>query len=93
MEIRESFGPHLTLDLSECNTSKLKDISFIYNILYELPPKVGMTRITQPYVFPYSGLIPEDKGITGVVILAESHASIHTFEEKGFVFADPFCIQ
>ena len=49
-----------------------------------------MTPITQPYVFPYSGLLPEDKGITGIVIIAESHLSIHSFEEKGYTFIDMF---
>jgi len=49
-----------------------------------------MTPITQPYVFPYSGLVPEDKGITGIVIIAESHLSIHSFEEKGWSFIDIF---
>jgi S-adenosylmethionine decarboxylase len=49
-----------------------------------------MTPITQPYVFPYSGLVPSDKGITGIVIIAESHLSIHSFEEKGYSFIDIF---
>ena len=49
-----------------------------------------MTPITQPYVFPYSGLVPEDKGITGIVIIAESHISVHSFEEKGYCFIDIF---
>jgi hypothetical protein len=25
-----------------------------------------MTPITQPYVFPYEGLVPEDRVITGI---------------------------
>jgi S-adenosylmethionine decarboxylase len=49
-----------------------------------------MTPITQPYVFPYSGLVPEDRGITGIVIIAESHLSVHSFEEKGYCFIDIF---
>ena len=49
-----------------------------------------MTPITQPYVFPYDGLIPNDKGITGIAIIAESHLSIHSFEEKGYSFIDIF---
>lgn len=49
-----------------------------------------MTKITQPYVFPYSGLVPEDEGITGIVIIAESHISIHTFPLKKYVFIDVF---
>jgi S-adenosylmethionine decarboxylase len=29
-------------------------------------------------------------GITGIVIIAESHLSIHSFEEKGYTFIDMF---
>ena len=49
-----------------------------------------MTPIIQPYVFPYSGLVPEDRGITGIVIIAESHLSIHSFQEKNYTFIDIF---
>lgn len=84
------FGPHLILDLNECNPEKLKNFDLIFDILNELPDKIGMTKITQPYVFKYSGLVPEDKGITGFVVIAESHISIHTFQEKDYVFIDLF---
>lgn len=87
---KESFGPHLMLDLNHCNKAKLKDYNLIFDVLYDLPEKIGMTKITQPYVFPYSGLVPEDKGITGTVIIAESHISIHSFQEKDFCFVDVF---
>jgi S-adenosylmethionine decarboxylase len=89
-KIKESFGPHLMLDLNQCNSAKLKDYGLIFRILDELPEKIGMTKITQPYVFPYAGLVPEDKGITGTVIIAESHISIHTFQEKDYCFVDVF---
>ena len=89
-EIKESFGPHLMLDLRECDKDKLSNYEHIFNILNDLPNKIGMTKITQPYVFPYAGLIPEDKGITGTVIIAESHISIHTFQEKDYCFVDVF---
>jgi S-adenosylmethionine decarboxylase len=88
--IRETFGPHLMLDLRECNEEKLKDYNLVFDILNDLPEKIGMTKITQPYVFPYSGLVPEDKGITGVVVIAESHISVHTFQEKDYCFVDVF---
>ncbi len=87
---KENFGPHLMLDLRKCNLDKLKDYNLIFDILHDLPEKIGMTKITQPYVFPYSGLVPEDKGITGTVVIAESHISIHTFQEKDYCFVDVF---
>jgi len=87
---KEDFGPHLMLDLRQCNEGTLKDYNLIFRVLHDLPEKIGMTKITQPYVFPYSGLVPEDKGITGTVIIAESHISIHTFQEKDYCFIDVF---
>lgn len=86
----DTFGPHLTLDLNDCNPEKLRDFDLVFEVLDQLPDMIGMTKITQPYVFKYSGLVPEDKGITGFVVIAESHISIHTFQEKNYVFIDLF---
>ena len=90
MNKKSYFGPHLMLDLSECDQERISDLDFIFSFLNSLPDKIGMSKITQPYVFPYSGKIPEDKGITGFVIIAESHLSIHTFVDKGYAFVDLF---
>lgn len=84
------YGPHLMLDLGQCNALILNDLDACFTLLNELPEKIGMTKITQPYVFRYSGAVPEDDGITGVTIIAESHISLHTYPKKGFVFVDLF---
>jgi S-adenosylmethionine decarboxylase len=49
-----------------------------------------MTKIMPPYVFKYYAPIPEDWGISGFVIIAESHISIHTFPEKLYLSVDVF---
>src|SRR5947208_5961239 len=84
------FGPHLMLDGYGCDKEKLTDLNLIYRILEELPARIGMTKIMPPYVFKYSGVKPEDWGLSGFVLIAESHISIHTFPEKNFVSADIF---
>jgi S-adenosylmethionine decarboxylase len=84
------YGPHLMLDLGRCNPKTLDDLDACFRLLNELPEKIGMTKITQPYVFRYSGLIPGDEGITGVTVIAESHISLHTYPKKGFAFVDLF---
>ncbi|HEY9746228.1 MAG TPA: S-adenosylmethionine decarboxylase, partial [Oculatellaceae cyanobacterium] len=86
----QGFGPHLMLDCKGCNPDKISDVGYIFNVLNRLPEMVGMTKITQPYVFPYEGLVPEDKGVTGVVIIAESHLTFHSFTEKDYFFFDLF---
>jgi S-adenosylmethionine decarboxylase len=88
--VRSEFGPHLMLDCSGCNYEKISNLEYVFKFLNELPEKIGMTKITQPYVFPYEGLIPEDKGITGTVIIAESHITFHSFVEKDYFFFDVF---
>ncbi len=86
----EEFGPHITIDLKGCPKETLSNYELHFNYLKNLPELISMTPITQPYVFPYSGLVPDDKGITGIVIIAESHISVHSFEEKGYCFVDIF---
>jgi len=84
------FGPHLTLDGYGCNREKLEDLGLIYSILDEFPSYIGMTKIMPPYVFRYSGLKPEDWGVSGFVLIAESHISIHTFPCKNYLSLDIF---
>ena len=84
------FGPHLILDITCKNKDLLNNHNKIFELLNNLPDYIGMTKITQPYVFPYKGVVPDEYGITGVVIIAESHISIHTFPEKNYLFMDIF---
>ena len=87
----EMFGPHLTLDLSECNPERLSDLSYIYNLLDDLPDVIDMHKITAPYVFVYKPKgNPTEWGISGFVIIAESHISIHTFPDNKHAFMDIF---
>jgi len=89
--MNEPFGPHLTIDASQCDAEKLKDHTFVYDILDQLPTAIGMTKIMPPYVVTYrEGKVPEDWGISGFVMIAESHISIHTFPDKDYVFIDMF---
>ena len=88
--MNQGFGPHVMLDLNSCCSAKCSSVDNCFNFLNDLPTIIGMTKITQPYVFPYEGLKKEDKGITGYVIIAESHISIHTFPIKKYVFIDIF---
>jgi len=84
------FGPHLMLDCKGCDYEKINDVQTVFDFLYNLPDRIGMTKITQPHVFPYSGLVPEDRGVTGVVIIAESHLTFHSFVAKDYFFFDLF---
>lgn len=88
--VHQAFGPHLMLDCSQCDLEKIADLNLVSQFLDKLPEQIGMTKIIPPYVFNYDGLVPEDKGITGMVIIAESHITFHSFVEKDYFFFDIF---
>ena len=84
---------HLVIDGYGGDTEKMWDKQRLEAFLFELPPALGMTRITEPSVLEYDAPKPEDSGISGFVIIAESHISVHTFPRKGYVNIDIFSCQ
>jgi S-adenosylmethionine decarboxylase len=82
---------HLVIDGYRGDPEKLKDVDLIYRFLDEYPSTIGMTKIVPPQVYTYYGQTPEDWGVSGFVIIAESHISIHTFPDRdGYVNIDVF---
>src|SRR5215472_5941010 len=84
------FGPHLIIDGSACNKQKLADRSFIEQLLNDYPAAIGMTKIGGPYIFDYQAPDPAYSGVSGFVIIAESHIAIHTFPELDYFTMDVF---
>jgi S-adenosylmethionine decarboxylase len=84
------FGPHLILEAYGCPKELLADMNLMSSTLDAYPAKLDMTKIMPPYVFTYRGTVEDDWGVSGVVLIAESHISIHSFPDKGFVTLDIF---
>ncbi len=84
------FGPHLIIDGSKCNTQKLADRILIEQILNDYPRAIGMTKIGGPYMFEYQAPDPEYSGVSGLVVIAESHIAIHTFPALDYFTMDIF---
>ena len=81
---------HLTIDGFGGDRELLSSEMLVRDLLDRFPGEINMTKISVPNVFQYSGVNPEDWGITGFVIIAESHISVHTFPERGYVWVDIF---
>ena len=81
---------HLVIDGFGADESKLQDLALVFDLLDNFPGAIGMTKIMPPYVFRYTGVKPEDWGVSGVVLIAESHISIHTFPDKNYINIDVF---
>jgi S-adenosylmethionine decarboxylase len=85
-----SFGPHLTVDARGCDRTTLVNEQFVYNILDQLPAQLDMTKMIDPVVKVWKDKFAETPGVSGFVMIAESHISIHTFPDFDYVFMDIF---
>lgn len=81
---------HLIVDGYGADPRRLQDPDLVYRFLDEYPAAIGMTKIIPPQVYTYYGQKPEDWGVSGFVIIAESHISIHTFPQRRYVNIDIF---
>ena len=81
---------HLVIDGYGGNIDMMGDEDLVRNFLYDYPDSLDMTRITEPNVLRYDAPKIEDSGVSGFVIIAESHISIHTFPRKDYINIDIF---
>ncbi len=81
---------HVIVDGYGGDPDQLADENVVRVILDQVPGMMGMTKITQPMVLRYTGSKPEDWGVSGYVMIAESHIAMHTFPERRLVWADVF---
>lgn len=81
---------HLIIDGYGSDPRIMQDEPFLHEMLDTFPSSIGMTKISETCTFEYNGGEPEDWGISGFVVIAESHISFHTFVERCFVNMDIF---
>jgi S-adenosylmethionine decarboxylase len=77
-------GHHLLLELHGCPSSLLSAVEPVRVLMEVALDRAGATRISSHFhQF-------EPHGVSGVAILAESHATIHTWPEHGYAAVDVF---
>ncbi|MCH8897434.1 MAG: adenosylmethionine decarboxylase [Chloroflexi bacterium] len=77
-------GKHLLLELKECNPQLLNDLDYIRNSLLRAAEDLGVHVVGESF-HQFS-----PQGVTGILSIAESHISIHTWPEYGYAAADIF---
>jgi S-adenosylmethionine decarboxylase len=88
------FGVHLTLDGYGGSPERLSDPAAVRFWLEDVPVLLGMTKLAPPLLLEVGKQSEKDPGgLTGVVVIAESHISVHTFPLRGFVSADVYTCQ
>ena len=81
---------HLVIDGYGGDPDCLGSAELLYEFLTDYPDRIDMTRVAPPQVYTYRGQKAEDWGLSGFVLIAESHITVHTFPERGYVNVDIF---
>lgn len=90
-ESHTQFGVHYMLDGYKAEKAPLENKDALRTLLETLPGAVGMYPICDPVVVEVGPNNKKDPGgISGVVLVAESHISVHTFPHRGFVTIDAY---
>ena len=77
-------GCHLIVEYAECDRGLLDNKSLLEKYMNEAVRKSGAT-IVRSVFHRYA-----PQGVSGVVVIAESHISIHTWPEYGYAAVDFF---
>ncbi len=77
-------GRHLIVEYADCASEKLNDKDFLETSMNEAVRKSGATIVSSTF-HRYA-----PQGVSGVVVIAESHMSIHTWPEYGYAAVDFF---
>jgi len=79
-----ALGTHLLVELRECNTEILKNLEKVRNALVSAAKEAKATIVDVSFheFNPF--------GISGVVVIAESHLTIHTWPEYDYAAIDIF---
>ena len=81
---------HLAVDGYGGDPSKLQDVKLISSFLDEHPSAIGMTKIVPPLVYTTGERRPRTGVSPALFLIAESHVSIHTFPDRGYLSIDVF---
>ncbi len=84
MKKRADFGKHYLIDLRDCDPEIIKSVDPTREIVLRAAKECGAT-ILDDYFHQFQPI-----GVSGVVLIAESHISVHTWPENGFAAADIF---
>ena len=80
----QALGRHILVECHECDREILNDSDYIEQAMNEAARKAGATVVSSTF-HTFS-----PHGVSGVVVIAESHLAIHTWPEYGFASVDLF---
>lgn len=82
--MKTSLGSHVTWDVYNCDTDSISFIPIVQKVLNAIVDELQLSKVNESFKQF------EPVGVTGFILLEESHVSIHTWPEHGFAAVDIF---
>ncbi len=79
-----ALGRHLLVELQDCEKEALNNLSFLREVMLDAAVACGAVILGDSF----HRFSPQ--GVSGVVVIAESHLSIHTWPEYAYAAVDIF---
>ncbi len=79
-----ALGTHLLIEFYNCDKKALNDEKFIEKLFIKAAQKAKATVVEQVF-HKFS-----PHGVSGVVVISESHLAVHTWPEYGYAAVDVF---
>lgn len=80
----DTLGRHVIAELWGCNVDKLNDLKFVEKMMVDAALESG-AEIREVAFHKFAPM-----GVSGVVIISESHLTIHSFPEHGYASIDVY---
>ena len=82
--MKTSLGTHITWDVYNCNAESLSFIPKVKEVLNTIVEELQLSKVNESFKQF------EPIGVTGFILLEESHVSIHSWPEHQFAAVDIF---
>jgi S-adenosylmethionine decarboxylase len=79
---------HLMLELYSIEREILSNEPLVRRVLDEYPSRIGMEKVSPVHLYDIETSNPLDAGLSGFVVIAQSHVSLHAWPEYGEVDID-----
>ncbi|VAX36800.1 S-adenosylmethionine decarboxylase proenzyme, prokaryotic class 1B [hydrothermal vent metagenome] len=81
-EMKKKFGQQYLVELIGCQAKKLEQVEDVRKVLMEAAKK-SKAKVIKEFFHQF-----EPRGVTGIILIAESHFSIHTWPEDSYAAFD-----
>jgi S-adenosylmethionine decarboxylase len=82
--LNNAIGTHITWDVYNCNAESLSYVPTVQKVLNAIVEELQLSKVSESFKQF------EPIGVTGFILLEESHVSIHSWPEHQFAAVDIF---